>query len=576
MNKIIRVSDLSKNFKKEKISLRYPFQKPNELQQASKYCYKNYEKIIKILSYNLNEIHQLDWPVRSWKILIGPWLARLIETAYEKWEVVKKLESKPNLTIYSPKIDYNFNCFDMQDFADKTQSAEWNEQIYSYLIKNYTNLKIKEKNKFYKKNKIKNFEIKEFVKKYFLIIVFKFLNIFQKKNDVVIYNSYISGFLNKIILNLKINQIPQIYSYEFYQKNKDKLKRKDLSNSDLENKYFSKRNFQIKIKLTNNKKFHKILEDLINKMLPNIYLENFEKLKSLTEKKIFPKYPKFILTSCPPIIKDEIFKCYISRKIIDKCKLIMMQHGGVYGTCFFEPTVPRHEMDVADTFCSWGWGAKQKIKKVPCSLIINDNKKWNKKGKILLIFTESRKYFTTFQCDSLWSERSTIYHNDQINLINTLPKKILNNLNFRFHPGSQLCRSEILNKVSGRNAKIIKDNSIQLNNFSEVMSQHRLLIFNYNSTGFIEGIGTNRPSILFLNNSLMPFNKKEKKIYYELNKVGILHFNHKSLIKHLNKIYLDVESWWEDKNVIKAKKLFCNRFAYSNNDYMKSYLNIFD
>ena len=91
------------------------------------------------------------------------------------------------------------------------------------------------------------------------------------------------------------------------------------------------------------------------------------------------------------------------------------------------------------------------------------------------------------------------------------------------------------------------------------MSEHRLLIFNYNSTGFIEGIGTNIPSILFLNNTIMPFSMKEKKIFMKLKKVGILHFNHKSLISHLKKINSDVESWWLNKEVIEARKKFCKK-----------------
>ena len=572
---VVPISALNQNFKKGGYKFNYPYLKPNEIKNASINCEKIYEKAIKNLSKDLNYIHQLDWPVRSWKILIGPWLARFIETTYEKWGVVKKIKKNTNLTLIAPKENYDFHSFDMENFANKTQSVYWNAQILSYLIRKYTNLNVKEEKEISKKNHSQKININTFLLKFFFINTFKFFNLFQKKNDGVIYSSYISGIVNKINLSFKLNQVPQVYSYHYYEKKINELKEK-------KNKYLSQKkytenlreNLKFKISSGIDNTLDLILQDLLKKMLPSIYLENFKYLKLLTYKNIFPSYPKFILTSCAPIIKDEIFKCWVSTKIQNKTKLHIMQHGGTYGTCYFQPTMPRHELDISDNFLSWGWGNNKKIKKVPCPLILKDKKKWNRNGKILFIFTETRNFFSTFQCDSLWGERTNHYHMDQIKFINSLPKKMINNLNFRFHPGNDLCKNFILKKVSKGNAEIIKKNIINHQNFSKIMSKHRLLIFNYNSTGFIEGMGTKRPSILFLNNSLMPFSINEKEIFNQLHKVGILHFDNKSLIKHLNKINLNVENWWESKEVIKARDKFCKKFAYYNENYLEKYLDI--
>lgn len=574
MNSAIPFSFLQNKKLEKKLLKDYPFQKPDDLKLASLECKKKYYNIVKQLSKDLNKIHNLNWPLRSWKILIGPWLARFIETTYEKWGIIKVMQRQNKITYNISKDDYNFTCFDMDDFANKTQSLYWNEQILSYLIKKYTNLKLKKK-----LTKEKNFSNKFLYKKTFiekiLYSISKNLRIFQKKDDGVIYRSYIAGFFNKLLLNLKLKQFPQIYFTNEYQQEISKLELMQIFKNNTNKRKEFVKIFKLKLNSEKEKKFNLILQDLIKKTLPRVYLENFDHLKLISEKrKIFPEKPKFIFTSCSPMLKDEEFKFWVSNQIIKKTKLFLIQHGGVYGTSYFTPTVPRHEVDISDIFLSWSNSKKAKIKKIPCPIILSRNFKWNKKGNILLIFTESREYFTTFQCDSLWGERSKIYHKDQTNFINSLPKYLFDDMNFRFHPGNKLCKENILRGISNHRSVSFKKKIIENKNFIKIMSCHRLLIFNYNSTGFLEGIGSNRPSILFLNNSIMPFRDSEKSFFMELKKVGILHFNQKSLINHLKKISLDVEKWWESKEVIIARKKFCQRFVDYKDNYLDEYFNV--
>ena len=72
----------------------------------------------------------------------------------------------------------------------------------------------------------------------------------------------------------------------------------------------------------------------------------------------------------------------------------------------------------------------------------------------------------------------------------------------------------------------------------------------------------------------MPFSNKWTKIFGKLKKVGILHYDKKSLIHHLNNINNNIDKWWNNKEVIFARKIFCNKFALSNDDYLKIYKNV--
>ena len=576
MEQSILITSINRNIKFKKKIIRYPFTEPNQIKKASEYCDRIYEEVLGYLSKYLNKEHNLDWSKRSWRILIGPWLSRFIETSYEKWRVIENLKKKcPRIKIKIHTIrNFNFSCYDHDDFSNKNQSDEWNEQILAYMIKKNSLLKLKNVNKTkklsLKSSKKKKIDILIFFKKIILLSLSKFLKLFIKRNDGIIYSSYINGVINKLKLCFSLGQFPQIYSFTDYHHNYSSLE-----------KITEKRKLNIKFQNRKKDKFFIIIEDLMNKMFPVIYLERFKYLKSLSNNRTFPINPKFILTSCPPITKDETFKFWVSSQVHDNKKLFMMQHGGApYGTAYFQPTVPKHEIKISDKFLSWGWGEGKKILKVPAPTILNQSAKYLRSGKILLLFHEPRKYITTFQVDSLWGERSSMYYKQQSDFLLSLPKNLMNKFFFKFFPG-QDSFNQIKNQISEFNKystkslrKIILKKLEPNPNFNLIQKNYELLIFNYNSTGFYESIGMGRPCILFLDKKIMPFSNKEEKIFGKLKKAGILHYDKKVLIHHLNSINNNINKWWNSKEVTLARKIFCSRFVSSNDDYLKIYKNI--
>ena len=145
--------------------------------------------------------------------------------------------------------------------------------------------------------------------------------------------------LIKFKLCFSLGQLPQIHSFADYHHNflpLEKLQKKE----------------NLILNFINMKdKFLKIIQDLMNKMFPVLYLEKFQYLKSISNKRSFPKNPKFILTSCPPITKDEAFKFWVSSQIYFNKKLFIMQHGGApYGTDYFPSSVHKHEIKISISF----------------------------------------------------------------------------------------------------------------------------------------------------------------------------------------------------------------------------------
>ena len=78
-----------------------------------------------------------------------------------------------------------------------------------------------------------------------------------------------------------------------------------------------------------------------------------------------------------------------------KTKIINFQHGGEYGTTKID-WADKHEINISDSFLTWGWKSNDSKKIFPFGIIrpLNLIKKINRKNskKILLVLRSSTKF----------------------------------------------------------------------------------------------------------------------------------------------------------------------------------------
>lgn len=53
-----------------------------------KYLMTLYEKLLKDLSVELNQIHNTNYSLRYWRILVGPWLGYFIQILFDRWSSI--------------------------------------------------------------------------------------------------------------------------------------------------------------------------------------------------------------------------------------------------------------------------------------------------------------------------------------------------------------------------------------------------------------------------------------------------------------------------------------------------------
>ena len=92
-----------------------------------------------------------------------------------------------------------------------------------------------------------------------------------------------------------------------------------------------------------------IIFNLIFKLIPTCYLEDFDFLKHYVDKIKWPKNPKFIYTA-NNFYFDEVFKLWSALKKYHGIKYIIGQHGNNYGNSYKSPSL---EEELSDKFITW-------------------------------------------------------------------------------------------------------------------------------------------------------------------------------------------------------------------------------
>ena len=97
--------------------------------------------------------------------------------------------------------------------------------------------------------------------------------------------------------------------------------------------------------------------------------------------------------------------------------------------------------------------------------------------------------------------------------------------------------------------------------FYSSLKKAKLAIFLYYSTGVLQAISLDVPSVFYLPKNLVYIDPQEK-IYLDLlNSCKILSYTEEELKTNVNIILNNVPKWWECDLVKKARKDFCFRYS---------------
>ena len=104
-----------------------------------------------------------------------------------------------------------------------------------------------------------------------------------------------------------------------------------------------------------------------------------------------------------------------------------------------------------------------------------------------------------------------------------------------------------------------------------LFEQTKLSIFLYYSTGVLESLSLDIPTVFYFPKKLVYIDPKERKYLDILNKCKILSYEKNEFKDNINFILKDVKKWWSMKNVIQARSEILNRYSKveKNNPVLK-------
>ena len=334
---------------------------------------------------------------------------------------------------------------------------------------------------------------------------------------VLFFKTYLPFFEEKK-LELKFNSIPTIYRPNNFSFEQINLKlRSDLN--------FFKSNCD---------NFESFVRKILNEALPISILESFNGILKSAIKK-FPKNPKIIFTS-NAFDLDEEFKLFVAFQIEKGAKYFAGQHGGSYFT--WPDGNLRVEAQTSDKFFSWGYSNKKNI--VPLFNINSIKKKnnyFNPEGTLTVVIRSFGYRLTPF--NRYKDNETDIKHTKEI--LNSLNQSIQKKTLIRFHP-SHKTRGKILTREILKN-KFMKFDFGDIN-YKKIKNDTRIFFFNYDSTGLLENLATNTPSISYWTENHERFDNEFQKKYEFLIEANILFKEKKDLIIHLEKNWSNLGKWW--------------------------------
>jgi len=503
---------------------------------------------------NLNTFHSTNFSNRYWKIIIGHWISRFIKLIYFRYQILDQF-SKKNYKFdfaYASKFNnYSQITNNTNDLWRCCFDEEWNYNLFSKIIEisfqnNFDIRYFNTKNLFFNSN-IEN--LPNTKKDNLKNKVQNFLSLFNslgQKNTIAFKNTYLS-FYNELKLSFYNREFPVF------------LNNLDYSSSDID---FQKRK-AININKEGCNVFENLARNLITESLPKIVVEDYDKILDTINNSNWPINPKIIFTS-NSYDADDIFKIWAAEKIEKKnSKYIIGQHGLLDSS---ERLLNNsNEYQTCDKYLRWG---EKKYKKDIELFNIKTlkQKRYSQNSNILILHrTAGHEVEPYSRLDEF-----RVYNNCLVSLLESFTNDNKKKTTIRLKRTFKWTNPKEMSYLNQKFPSIkIEDGT---KNFYSNLKKSKLAIFLYYSTGVLEALSLDVPTVFYLPKTLVYIDPEEIFFINMLNRCKMLSFTEDEFKNNIDIILSNPSKWWSSDLVEKAKKDFC--FRYSKNQPQKPVLKI--
>jgi putative transferase (TIGR04331 family) len=539
---------------------------PEEMLSSADFIDGLTSQILSELTGVLNEHHKVQYSERYWNILLGHWLKRYVSVAFNRYYTLDQALKNYEVTGTSilKDVDYDLATSDSLSFIWVCNDDRWNHTLYSRIMTFRGDIALNQvlahsggSGKFVcEVKRVRTLLLQASGMRQKLLIIASLLDAgvlvdksmkwmlnvisprFRSDTDAFIISSYLP-IKEDIKLHFALGQVPQYWrSLPFKQVGVDSEQRASL-----------------KLNYDHFKAFEKYVRWQLPEVIPTCYLEGYKNLIAAAEKTMWPKKAKFIFTSnC--FDTDEVFKVWTALKVEQGTPYFVGQHGSNYGTHTFWGNKNSSERMTSDKFITWGW--KEVENDIPAFVFTKVGAKpreFDSAGGLLLIENPLMSAIYYYDVFHKFEE----YIEGQFLLAQNLPEHIQGRLTVRLHSAYRKMRSfeDLRWKDYSPYTKIDRG----LTDIRALIKLNRLIVHSYDSSGILETLAMNIPTMCFWRDGLNHLLPSAKPYYELLVEAGILFFSPEKAARSIALHWDDIDEWWESKKVQDARQKFCDQYA---------------
>lgn len=314
-----------------------------------------------------------------------------------------------------------------------------------------------------------------------------------------------------------------------------------------------------------------VAAQLLQYLLPKSAVEGFGLILRHIDTLGWPANPPWIFTSnCFDTF--ETFKHYVVLKKRNGAKYLVGQHGNNYGT--LRTMDPSIEEGTSDKFLSWGW-TNNRENVVPGFLLkLAKRMRLSTSGDRLVHMQVHRAH--SAETWDVWAEFS-MYFERQVAFFKSLEESPFDSLAIRLHSAhkSQEFYEKEKFQILGFGDKFEKPNTP----WATAIRQARLVVHSYDSTGLIETLYLDKPTVAFWHGGLDQLVEQAKPFYQGLVDAGIIYFDPVQAAEFINKNWSTLDTWWFSPEVRSARDNFLAHYGRATsrpvktlNDFVKGAL----
>lgn len=513
------------------------------------------EKLLLSLSILLNKYHNVNYSLKYWRIILGPWLLTFVPSVYDRWETLRVALDSDRLWEYDLFI-FDNNKFIPNNFSDYQTQAKshiWNSFIFSQILTfqyskkvnfnrieyagNYPLDSIKE-SKYSFKNKVINF-------------IDSLLSLLNVNYKVIFVNSYFD-FFSLIKLSLKLNQIPRIHAVF-------------TKNISFEKHVSGKRMASNLDKFHPENDFEKFIQEMLFSCIPKSYLEGYFQMECEISK---IRCKGSIIFTANTHLYNDFFNHWCAKMIESGVLLVTSQHG----SAFKQPkSLFLHQEKVSDKMTVWHNPVESNHVRLSVNKLVNSNRNCVDSGDELSIVAFEQQIYVYRAQTGPGAGTLIADYNQKIDFICNLAESAFQNIKVR-----AVNRGEgSFNSLSRYKKDLGSDKISNYNSFEEMLSHSKIIVCTYPLTTYLEAIFSGIPTIALYRKEHWKFSKIFDELIKTLESNNMIFYDSNSAANHINNIWDNPLVWWNSNSVLEARQMFFDICGDVDDDWADEWSSFF-